>query len=306
MQPGGRSPEAAELRPLIARLISQDPSLGFVENSGDLLGIFVDRIDNVFDDSPEESWNGLDLATLTQRVSGHVHGRDRIAAAADKKPISHGEMEEADLLGRISRISYSANEIGEGAVDTGVVDMELLVIAGRYQGFHGRGRQTGKGPQGSSGAGIRQIEVEPHVAVKMLGNRLIDCKLLGGAVLIEVKGPHQARQRLRARFGPCASHGGASGRDLRNHSFPPSLPGSPSPAPAAPRPERIDEQCGNHGVQDGTGPEPGAAGAHRADDQHEPANDVIEPEPVGGGEPARRVEMIAGEERTDAKPVSYT
>ena len=109
---------------LIACRSDQHPLLDLVEIFGEAVGIALDGFDHVLDDGLQQRGGGGDLAAGAQRPARRLERVQTLPASADEELLGHGEMQEADLIGRAAK---PADEIGEDAIDASSIRMQLLM-----------------------------------------------------------------------------------------------------------------------------------------------------------------------------------
>ncbi len=115
-------------------------------------------------------------ATGAQRPAGRLERVQTLPAAADEEFLGHGEMQEADLIGDAGK---PINEIGEHAIDTSAVGVQLLMPVGRKQQLSRGCGQLGARLQEVAGARVGEIEMQPQPPFRGGGNRLIDRRVPG-------------------------------------------------------------------------------------------------------------------------------
>lgn len=104
-------------------------------------------------------------------------------------------MQQPKIVGRPSK---AVNEIGEDAINTRAVRVELLVIVRREQELERRRRNiVRRGPQVWRHAGVGEVEVQPQPVLPtpaLIGGRQGALgKFLGGPVTANAEGPNKPR-----------------------------------------------------------------------------------------------------------------
>lgn len=123
---------------LVARLGDQQSLLDLVEILGERVGIALDRLDHMLDDRFQQPGGCGDLVAAAQRAAHCLERIQALPPAADEKFPGHGEVQKADFVGHAAE---PADEIGEHAIDTSPMRMQLLMPVRSKQELARRGGQ---------------------------------------------------------------------------------------------------------------------------------------------------------------------
>ncbi len=195
VQPHRGAAQPPELGALVAQRVVDHAVLDAVEFLAERVDHAVDGVGDVLHDGLQQRRHGGEPAAFAQGLPRRLDGVQGVMAAADHHAVGHHEVQVPDLVGRLIEL---AHDVGDHAVDAGVLGVKLLVMVGGEQEV--RGGRRGPGLRGNPAlcALVREVEVQPDPAVVAVVDRLLDGKLLGRAVGVDAERPDQAGSALAA------------------------------------------------------------------------------------------------------------